>query len=310
MTISGQSLAGGRFETGVAIFDAHRIRLQDTRIQDLFTGVRAEHASEIDIVGNHIPNPGDGIVGRDLSGSIRIESNEIDSGGVNLEALREGSLRISGNRIAEDCEWEGTVMATDNQIFSRVDLNASGGWPSVFSGNFVRGPLRLSGQSPITVVGNYFGMDNNLPPIEDLHGDATIVGNYLSSNEEPIFLKPGSQSTVFANHYSGVESEGAVQRLMTKHGIELTSTEEFVVLKAGGSSILIDSSGQIRIESAGDVAIQPTGRFSVKATEISLEATGTTTLKGGLNVDLESGVNMNLKAGAVMDLEAILINVN
>ncbi len=279
-------------------------------MENAFFGVEAEHSGDITIVNNHIPNPGDGIVGTRLSGAVRIEANEIDSGGVDL-LQSTGTIRIAGNRIGGGLStWEGAILATNNLIIGDVFLEST--QQSVFNDNQQFGRLRLSGTSSVVVVGN------SLSEIQDDHGNATIVGNYLSG-QNPVQLAQGSRSTVFANHYrENLDPASAAQRLISKHVIELQSTDESVVIKAGASSIVVDSSGGISIESAGDVAIRPTGKFSVVASEISLEAAGAASLKSGGNLtldtsaamDLKAGANMNLEAGAVMDLEAALINVN
>jgi hypothetical protein len=305
LTVVGQGLFLGHFEAGMWIVGSLHANVHDTRMENVFVGIDVRASSDIAIVNNHFPSPADAIVGDQLSGTARIEANEIDSGRIQIDT--RGTARIAGNRIASGpSTWKGAILATGNLMLSSVfwqGLESS--HQSVFNDNHVIGELHLSGVSPVVVVGN------RLLRVLDEHGNATIVGNHLAASQDPIVLAPGNRSTVFANHYSAAgPAASAAQRLISKHAIELRSTDASVVIKAGASSILIDSTGQVTIESTGDVAIKPTGKFSVSASEISLEATGGASIKSGLALSLESSVNMNLKAGAVMDLEAQIINVN
>jgi hypothetical protein len=308
MTIAGEGASRGRFEVAIRVADAFHVSVHETRIESVFVGLDVERTRDFAIVNNDIPDPADAIVGRHLSGVARIEANETN-GRFRLDS--EGTVRVVGNRIVGGPSvLTGAILASNNFIDGDVFLESN--LPSVFSDNRQFGHLELSGASSVVVVGN------SLREIRDDNGKATIVGNYLSSGS-PVQLAQGSRSTVFANHYpENLDPASAAQRLITSHVIELQSTEESVVIKAGASSIVIDSSGGISIESTGDVAIRPTGRFSVVASEISLEAAGAASLKSGGNMtldtnaamDLEAAASMNLKAGGVMDLEAPFINVN
>ena len=296
---------GGTFETAVSVIASNRISIHDNRFDRLSYAVLLETSGNIAILNNHIPVSGDGVEGSNVSGDVRIEGNQIEEGRITIDG--DANIRIAYNQILGDGfnEWHGNVHASNNQIIGHVVLDAGAG-RLMFNNNNLLGQLHLGSGFPnpfaAVVVGNTIDAGIHGAAIVD-YGNASIVGNTLSADVNPILQPDGSDSTVFANHYlnDSVSSPG-VNRLVSRHTIELNSTQESVLIRAGTSSITVDASGAISIDSSGDVAVRPAGKFSVEATEIELKSTATTTL--------ESGLGTTVTSGGTVDVDGALITLN
>ncbi|HET6630704.1 MAG TPA: NosD domain-containing protein [Woeseiaceae bacterium] len=295
--------SGGFFESAVSVVASNQISIHDNRFDQLPYGVLLETSGNIAILNNHIPVSADGIEGSNVSGDVRIEGNQIDGGRITIDG--DANIRIAYNQILGGGinDWSGSIHASNNQIIGDVKLAVVG--RSMFNNNTVLGQLDLGSSfstNPLVVVGNSIDAGSRSAAILD-NGNASIVGNTLYASGAPIAQPDGSESTVFANHYlNDSPSSAGVNRLVSQGTIELNSTQEAVVIRAGTASITVDASGAISIDSSGDVAIKPAGKFSVQATQIELKSTA--------NTILQSGTATTVTSSGVVDVNGALITLN
>ncbi len=325
LTISGLNASfGGAADTAIALLNSDNINIRSTRLSDVAVGIFAEKSGKLDVRNNHIPDPFDAIhvvmdnipVTSELASPIiTILSNLIDQGIVKVSG--NGTARIIGNTILGGGfnDWRGKIQATGNQIVGTVNLQAEE--DSLFSNNSLLGELRLEGSSPIIAVGN--NIDGDSFAIDDNNGRATIVGNNLQADYQPVLQFAGSESTVFANSFDGTPANTPTHNsLVSNHAISLESRNEEIVIKAGNSAIVVDGNGDIMIQGDADMTFFASGKLSLQAREVEIVSDLETVIDAGTNLDLDAGAKVNINAdseveinaGALVDVNAALIELN
>jgi len=308
LTISGLSTSGDNpAETAIAIEESSGVNIHNNRISEVAYGIVGELVGDIAIRNNHIPTPADAVVlsmdnASDTEfGPLSVASivaNHIDGGRINVNS--EGDVKIMENIIAGGSfnEWRGAIHASGNQIVGDIQFDAEE--DSIFNNNTILGSLLLQGSKMISVIGNRISGSGFL--IVD-NGKATIVGNTLLSDSNPILLALNGNSTVFANdHESSAGDAPDHNQLTSKHAIQLESRNENVIIKAGDSTIVVDANGDITIDSVGDLALTADGKFSVRATTIDIKSTLATKIEAGSNLDLKSTATTSVD-GNVVDID-------
>lgn len=309
LTVSGLDQDNSmRAETAIGIQQSGEISIHDTRISDVIEGIIGEAVGNISIRNNHIPFPADAIdlamINDPGTGSTplpfaHIVSNQIDQGRVNVDG--EGSAHVMGNVIAGGLfnEWQGAIHASGNQIVGDIQFNAED--DSIFSNNTMLGTLLLDGSKKISIIGNRISGSGFL--IVD-NGRATIVGNILQTDSNPILLALNGSSTVFANDHESSAGDSPVHnQLASKHSIQLESRNENVTIRAGNSTITVDADGTVTIDSKGDIELTADGEFSVDAASINMKSAAATTIQSGSNLNLKSSITTSVD-GAIVDIAA------
>jgi phage baseplate assembly protein gpV len=82
------------------------------------------------------------------------------------------------------------------------------------------------------------------------------------------------------------------------NGNTLTVVDDTVTVKMGGTSLIVESDGNITLDAAGDVVLKAGGNISLKASQdVSIEAGTNLTAKASANASLEGSAAAKLKGG-------------
>ena len=85
-------------------------------------------------------------------------------------------------------------------------------------------------------------------------------------------------------------------------GIEITVTEEKVLVDTGTSSIAVQTDGTITLKANADITIESTQGLKLKGTTVTIESDA--------NTEIKAGANMSVKGGAVTEIKGSMVNIN
>jgi len=199
-----------------------------------------------------------GAIAIDGNVRARIVGNEVDGayggGGVRLDSSEPAQL--IGNSIHDDGGVPLSMTGDSEVIGNRI---VAGG-PDDAVTNF----------ATAAIVGNW--VSSPFTAISD-GGSARITGNTIASGG----ISASTSSVVMGNQAPTASDE----RWRNAAEIRIESTAAGVRLEAGGSTVLLDASGDVSIQAAGDL--------SLSGANVTVSATGELELNGSSQIDANGG---------------------
>ncbi len=199
---------------------------------------------------------------------VKINSNEISNsngGHVSLD-VAGGSVELTGNWIRGT---ETQVVLVQDGDVSIIGNRIEG------SGGQTSGVIALAG-SAVRLIGNSISATDDA--VRD-DGTALILGNRIDAGGI-------IQSVNTISLGNSVLSQPTVEGWVNRREIQLESTDNGVVLRAGGSAITLAASGDVSIQAAGDL--------DLTGTNVTISASGELELNGSTQIDANGGViNLN-----------------
>jgi hypothetical protein len=242
-------------------------------------GIDIGGTARAEIVGNQIRGDSGGNVTLGSSEPCQLVGNDIDFSNSAIAVIVSGPASVIGNLI------KNTTPAGDG-IFSNASAQITGNSISV------GGTAIIDAQAALIVGNNIVGT-----PITAISGS---VNSVLMGNRVP------------SGHSTDTE-----ERWLSSRKIRVESTAEGIEFEAGGSTVTLEPSGDVRIAAAGDlfltgadVDIAATGGLFLSGADVNIVATDEIDLTAGVTVDVTAGTLVDVSAGSTVDVNGGLINLN
>lgn len=250
----------------------------------LWNGVLAANFSDLRITGNEIG----GAVFLAGSGSSEIVGNRI--GFLNTPAgdpaiSAEGLARIVGNTVVGGSA--GGIFVKDVASVTGNRVSCGGGGVGIINGGTA------------TIVSN--SVSGGSVGILD-QGVAMVLGNDVEGSTLGLDVASAAVPTVVVgNRISGTTGPEPPERFVSDREVRIESTDEGVLLVAGGSTVTVAPNGDVTIDAANNLTLTAAGDLELSGNIVRIDATTNMELAAG-TFKVDTSGDLDLNAGAILDM--------